>query len=187
MLAKQPNPNRLVDWCRRFFIGFLACAIFKEVLSVDNHLEVRKDLVGALVSVLSLGIRDNQLDGSEKLLSAIVILNPDLKCIDEFRSFIAIKRGNVREALQINLAAPSDDSKWYVMMALCLKLADDPTWHSHACQALELNDGYAPSSHDLARMLLGQAPSAAAAVSVPDASTATTGDFPNSVGNYFPV
>lgn len=157
---------------------------------MDNQLEVRKDLVGALVSVLSLGIRGNHLDEAEKLLAAVAILNPELRCLDEFRSFIAIKRGNVREALQINLAAPSDDSKWYVMMALCLKLSNDATWHSHACQALELQDRFAPSSHDLARLLLGQAAVTtedSTAASQSGTTTSTASDFPHSYGNYFPV
>lgn len=157
-------------------------------LSVDDNLDVEKLLIGALVSVLSLGIRDNQLDEAENLLAAVVILNPDLRCADEFRSFIAIKRGNVREALQINLAAPSDDSKWYVMMALCLKLAEDPTWHSHACRALELDDRFAPSSHDLARLLLGKE-SGKGTAAEPQSSeeAATASDFPGSYNNYFPV
>ena len=155
---------------------------------MDDHSEVRNDLVGALLTVLSLGIRDNQLDDAESLLAGLAVLNPELGCIDEFRSFIAIKRGNVREALQMNLAAPADTSKWNVITALCLKLSDDPTWHAHAARALELHDRFAPGSHDLARLLLGQTVETHDDHPIlPATVIAPAGDFSNSYGNYYPV
>ena len=157
---------------------------------MDDYPDVRTDLVSALLTILSLGIRDNQFDDSENLLTAVAILRPELGCIDEFRSFIAIKRGNVREALQMNLAAPLDNSKWYVITALCLKLSNDPTWHSHACHALEMHDQFAPGSHDLARLLLGDVVAKTGedgSVPQTDAVEGINTDFSNSYGNYFPV
>ena len=150
---------------------------------MNDYPDVRNDFVCALLTVLSMGIRDNLLDDSESLLAAVVILSPELGCIDEFTSFIAIKRGNVREALQMTLAAPLDNSKWNVITALCLKLSDDPTWHSHACRALELHDQFAPGTHDLARLLLGQVP----AKTEGDANASTTSEFSDSYTNYFLV
>lgn len=122
---------------------------------MDQVSVIRKDVIRALVSILSQGIQDNQLDDSEKLLTAITILNPKLECIDEFKSYIAIKRGFVKEALQVYISSPAETSKWYVMTAVCLKLAQDPTWHSHAMRSLELEDSASHYSHTLARVLLG--------------------------------
>ena len=116
---------------------------------------VRRDLLQALIAILSQGIQLNELDNSEKLLTAIRILSPDLQGLDEFSSYIAIKRGFVQEALQTYASTPADNSKWYVMMALCLKLTGDPTWHWHAAQSLEKEDSSARYAHNLARILLG--------------------------------
>jgi type III secretion protein HrpB1 len=123
---------------------------------VTTFLPVRRDLIQALISILSQGIQDNQLDNSEKLLNAIRVLSPDLQGLDEFASYIAIKRGFVREALQTYSGAPTESSKWYVMMALCLRLTGDPTWHWHAMQSLERDDASSKYAHNLARILLGK-------------------------------
>ncbi|MBC7500363.1 MAG: hypothetical protein H7315_07685 [Herminiimonas sp.] len=122
---------------------------------------VRRDLIQALISILSQGIQDNELDNAEKLLNAIRVLSPELQGLDEFASYIAIKRGFVREALQTYLGTPSETSKWYVMMALCLRLTGDPTWHWHAMQSLEKEDVSSKYAHNLARILLGKEESAA--------------------------
>lgn len=153
---------------------------------MDRTSLIRKDLIRALVSVLSQGIQDNQLDESEKLLAAISILNPELECIDEFRSYIAIKRGFVKEALQVYIASPSETSKWYVMMALCLKLADDPTWHSHATRSLELEDSVSQYSHTLARVLLGIEANETQTNDTTTSGPSSTFD-PNSYMNYLAV
>ena len=122
---------------------------------MDKSSNTNQDLVRGLIAVLSLGIQENQLDDSEILLDAIKALSPGLSGIDEFSAYIAIKRGQIREALQMYAATPSDDSKWFVMMALCLKLVGDPTWHWHATQSLERDDPSARYAHNLATILLG--------------------------------
>ena len=158
--------------------------------SVDNCLPVRPDFIRALLAILGEGIQDNQLDDADKLFSAIKILSPSLACIDDFTSFIAIKRGMVREALQIFLAAPADTSKWYVMTALCLKLAGDPTWHWHACQALEKDDPSAEYSRNLARALLGhktETDSISVDQSMANKIDGSSENFSNSYANYLSI
>lgn len=157
---------------------------------MDQASSIRKDLIRALVSILSQGIQDNQLDDSEKLLAAISILNPELECIDEFKSYIAIKRGFIKEALQVYISSPAETSKWYVMMALCLKLAEDPTWHSHATRSLELQDPSSQYSHTLARVLLG-IESSETPTQDPNDKTGgkqqPPGEYPDSYMNYLAV
>jgi len=151
---------------------------------VDQILPIRKDLIRTMVSLLSQGIQENLLDDSEKLLAAVSILSPDLDCIDEFKAYIAIKRGRVSEALQSYLAAPAESSKWFVMTALCLKLSSDPTWHWHATQCLEKEDAFSQYSHSLARVLLGIEPSVKDDTNTGLSSAA---DFPSSYTNYLAV
>ena len=122
---------------------------------MDIPTVVRRDLIQALIAILSQGIQDGALDEADQLLGAIRVLNPTLQGLEEFASYIAIKRGFVREALQTYASAPADSSKWYVMMALCLKLTGDPTWHWHAEQSLERQDESAQYAHNLAHILLG--------------------------------
>jgi type III secretion protein HrpB1 len=146
---------------------------------MDNPKTVRRDLLQALIAILSQGIQDNALDEAEKLLGAIRLLNPELQGLEEFSSYIAIKRGFVNEALQTYAAAPADNSKWYVMMALCLKLSGDPTWHWHAMQSLERQDESARYAHNLANILLGNDAAEPAVQPVPAAVPAagTQGDY----------
>lgn len=118
---------------------------------------IRRDLIQALVAIVSRGIQDNQLDDAENLIHALRILCPKWAVIDEFLPYIAIKRGNPRDALQIYLATPVDNSKWFAMTALCLKLTGDPTWHGHAMRSLEKNDDSSQCAQVLARVLLGMA------------------------------
>lgn len=157
---------------------------------MEKAVPVRQDLVQALLSILAEGIQEHMLDDSEALLSCIKILNPGLSCINEFESYIAIKRGFIREALQIYLAAPADTTKWFVMTALCLKLSADPTWYSHATRCLEMDDDFAKHSHPLARVLLGIAPQAEEAAGEKSATapaTAATLDFSQPYGNFLSV
>jgi type III secretion protein HrpB1 len=119
-------------------------------------LPVRKDLIQALISILSRGIQDGNLDDAEEVLATLNILSPGHIGINEFLPYIAIKRGRVREALQMYAASPSDDSKWHAMTALCLRLLGDPTWHGHATQAIEKDDSTSGYAHILARILLGR-------------------------------
>lgn len=125
---------------------------------MQSQHSIRQDLTQALVAIVSQGIQNNQLDDAENLIQTLKILCPRWSLIDEFQPYIAIKRGNFREALQMYMSIPSDSSKWYAMTALCLKLAGDPTWHGHANQALEKDDVTAQCAHGLARVLLGMPP-----------------------------
>lgn len=120
-----------------------------------NIQNIRQDLTQALVAIVSRGIRNNQLDDAENIIHAVKILCPKWAAIDEFQPYIAIKRGNPRDALQMYMAAPMDNSKWFAMTALCLKLTGDPTWHGHATQSLEKNDDSSQCAQNLARVLLG--------------------------------
>lgn len=129
---------------------------FERVRHMADFLPVRKDLIQALISIVSRGIQDGNLDDAEEVLSALKVLSPGLHAIDEFLPYIAIKRGMAREALQMYAASPSDDSKWHAMTALCLRLLGDPTWHWHATQAIEKNDPTPGYAHDLAAILLGK-------------------------------
>lgn len=119
---------------------------------------VRGDLIQALVSVVSKGIQDNQLDDAEKVILAIKALCPEFDAVDQFLPYIAIKRGYMREALQMYADKPSDDIQWYAMMALCLKLVGDPTWHWHAMQAESRDEGGRSSAGSLAYLLLEKTP-----------------------------
>lgn len=141
---------------------------------MEHPTTVRRDLIQALIAILSQGIQDGALDDAEKLLAAIRILNPSLQGLEEFASYIAIKRGFVREALQTYAGAPADTSKWYVMMALCLKLTADPTWHWHAEQSLERHDESARYAHNLAHILLGHDTSAMETAPALDAASTST-------------
>ena len=161
---------------------------------VDKSSEVRQDLIRGLIAILSLGIQENELEDSELLLDAIKTLSPGLKGIDEFSAYIAIKRGFIQEALHMFAAAPTEDSKWFVMMALCLKLSGDPTWHWHATQSLERNDPTALYAHNLARILLGE--DAPESVGTDDVSTSATAaaatsnpaqQLPNPYTNYIAI
>lgn len=123
---------------------------------MTDFLPVRKDLIQALISIVSRGIQDGNLDDAEEILLALKVLSPGLLAVDEFLPYIAIKRGMAREALQMYAASPSDDSKWHAMTALCLRLVGDPTWHWHASQAIERDDPTPGYAHDLASVLLGK-------------------------------
>ena len=125
---------------------------------MESQHNIRQDLTQALVAIVSQGIQNNQLDDAENIVLAIKILCPQWSPIDEFRPYIAIKRGNFREALQMFTSMHADNSKWYAMTALCLKLAGEPTWHGHASLALEKDDATAQCAHGLARVLLGMPP-----------------------------
>ena len=129
---------------------------------------VRADFVQALLSLVGQGIRANQLDDAEEVLDALRVLSPNLPNIDEFLPYIAIKRGFARDALQMYAARPVDESRWFAMMGLCLKLLDDPTWHWHATQALEKVDATSYCAHGLAKVLLGHAPSTFTSVATLD-------------------
>ena len=148
---------RLANACRKYgscrFAG--TARVLKEGGNMPYSLPVREDFIQALLSLVGQGIRENQLDDAELVLEALKILSPTLPNIDEFVPYIAIKRGFPKDALQMYVASPSDDSRWYAMMGLCLKLADDPTWHWHASQALEKQDSTSACAHDLAKVLLG--------------------------------
>ncbi len=157
-----------------------------KAIIVDQDFLVRKDLVSALVAILSEGIQGGQLDDSEKVLSAISILNPKLECIDEFKAYIAIKRGFIKEALQSYTAAPVETSKWHAMMALCLKLAGDPIWNWHATKSLDLEDVMSGYSHALARTLLGLEPKEPDS-NPADSSKGSAPQYPDSYTNYLAV
>lgn len=117
---------------------------------------VRSSFIMALISILSRGIQDGQLDDAERVIAALRVLSPGLAAIDEFLPYIAIKRGFPRDALQMYSAVQSNEGKWHAMMALCLKLVGDPTWHFHATQAMEGGNSSSEYSQGLAAVLLGK-------------------------------
>ncbi len=95
-------------------------------------------------------IRDGRLDEAEALLDALRPLVSDPIDLLVFPVVIAIQRGRLLEAL--DLLDGHDERQVAPLRALCLHLADEPSWEGLAREAMENAD---PCARRAMRQLCG--------------------------------
>jgi type III secretion protein HrpB1 len=85
-------------------------------------------------------IKDNRLTEAETLLEQLNDAYPATRDMPVFAVLIALRRGRPHDAWQIVNGLPEDHSP--ELKALCLKMLDDPSWHSYAIAHEDSPDPY---------------------------------------------
>lgn len=91
-----------------------------------------------LLDRLALALQKQSLHEATDLLDTLHKRNPELKEMRVFPVLIEIQRGNVFGALQI--LNEGDENADPELRAICLRLLNDPMWHSYAMKAMETGD-----------------------------------------------
>lgn len=97
-----------------------------------------KESIPELMERLSLALQTHSLHEATDLLNTLHQLNPEIKEMRVLPVLIEIQRGNVYGALQI--LNEGDENANPELRAICLRLLNDPLWHSYALMAMETGD-----------------------------------------------
>lgn len=124
-----------------------------------------KDLVSALVEMLTWAARKGHLDEAERMLAALHVMRPDFIELQAYDAWLQIRRNRPAEAAQLLRQLEGRDLKPpfgpYVtaLLALCLSSLKDPSWRIYANEVLERDED--PESVGLMKLLTGKRDEAA--------------------------
>jgi type III secretion protein HrpB1 len=119
-----------------------------------------KDLVSALVEMLTWAARKGHLDESERILAALHIMRPDFIELHAYDAWLQIRRKRPADAAQLLRQLEGRDLKApfgpYVtaLLAICLSSLGDPSWRIYANEVLERDED--PESVSLMKLLTGK-------------------------------
>ncbi|AXF26127.1 HrpB1 family type III secretion system apparatus protein [Burkholderia pyrrocinia] len=115
------------------------------------------DVVKALIEVVTVGLQRNRIAESEAVLAAVRVLRPKIKALETFDAWIALKRGQFRDAARMLRTVEAEQSPLPLskaLLACCLFAIGDPGWSITANEVIEENlDADAVS---LVKLLSGQ-------------------------------
>jgi type III secretion protein HrpB1 len=124
-----------------------------------------KDLISALVEMLTWAARKGHLDEAERMLAALHVMRPDFIELHAYDAWLQIRRNRPADAAQLLRQLEGRDLKPpfgpYVtaLLALCLSSLKDPSWRIYANEVLERDED--PESVGLMKLLTGKRDEAA--------------------------
>jgi len=136
----------------------------------------RKELIGGIVDLLSLGISHERYEDAETLLTTARLLRPNLPELDTFEAWIAMRRGYWPDAIRILRNVEATAPNWALgraLMAFCQFALGDSSWHAYANDVIV--NGNSEEAANLIRLLMDPEGSVSdRAREVPSSPTATT-------------
>jgi len=111
-----------------------------------NFTSCDKKIVMGLIEILMTGVKNDNLDQAEALLTALRVLRPKFGDLDIFDAWLLIKRKKHVQAAHILRSMVSGDqvnksmSICTALLALCLHHSGDPDWEVSANEVLVRDD-----------------------------------------------
>ncbi|PPT84754.1 serine kinase [Xanthomonas arboricola pv. zantedeschiae] len=105
-----------------------------------ENIECPGSVVSGLIELITVGLTHEKLEEAAAVLAAVRVLRPELKALDTFDAWIAIKRGSYLEGARLLRELEADaDSKplCKALYACCLFAVGDPSWHGIAGGLIE--------------------------------------------------
>ncbi|WAT15764.1 HrpB1 family type III secretion system apparatus protein [Xanthomonas fragariae] len=97
-----------------------------------EKIECPGEVVNGLIELITVGLTHEKLEEGAAVLAAVRVLRPDLKALNTFDAWIAIKRGSYLEGARLLRELEGDASSKPLCKALyacCLFALGDPSWH----------------------------------------------------------
>jgi len=119
-----------------------------------------KNLVSALVEMLTWAARKGHLDEAERVLAALHVMRPAFIELHAYDAWLQIRRNRPADAAQLLRQLEGRDLKApfgpYVtaLLALCLSSLGDPSWRIYANEVLERDED--AESVGLMKLLTGK-------------------------------
>jgi type III secretion protein HrpB1 len=129
---------------------------------IMDYTSCDKDTVSALIEILMAGVKNDNLAEADALLAGLRVLRPQFRELETFDAWLLIKRKKYREATHILRNLTGGDQNMASMpvgtalLALCLFVANDPTWIISANEVLARNED--PEAVTLVNLLFGKNP-----------------------------
>ncbi|WP_107314211.1 HrpB1 family type III secretion system apparatus protein [Burkholderia metallica] len=136
------------------------------------------DVVKALIEVVTVGLQRNRIAEAEAVLAAVRVLRPKIKALETFDAWIALKRGQFRDAARILRTVDAEQSPLPLskaLLACCLFAIGDPAWSITANEVIEENSD--PDAISLVKLLSGQPDPVDGQVATDDASPTAQPDL----------
>ncbi|QHG88376.1 HrpB1 family type III secretion system apparatus protein [Xanthomonas sp. NCPPB 1638] len=105
-----------------------------------EKIECPASVVTGLIELITVGLTHDKLDEAGAVLAAVRVLRPELKALDTFDAWIAIKRGNYLEGSRLLREMEVDTSSNPLCKALyacCMFAVGDASWHGIADSLIE--------------------------------------------------
>ncbi len=134
-----------------------------------------KTFVAGMIELISQGIHRGRHDDAELLLAAVRDLRPKLPELDTFDAWIAVGRGQWKDAIRTLRNSEANGETWplgQALLAFCQYATGDQDWAISANEVLTTTAS--PEAASLVRLLLGQDDSPAEAEST---TTTTATDY----------
>ncbi|MCC4620090.1 HrpB1 family type III secretion system apparatus protein [Xanthomonas cassavae CFBP 4642] len=100
-----------------------------------ENIECPGSVVSGLIELITVGLTHEKLEEAAAVLAAVRVLRPELKALDTFDAWIAIKRGSYLEGARMLRELEADAGSKPLCKALyacCLFAVGDPSWHGVA-------------------------------------------------------
>ncbi|WP_372392872.1 HrpB1 family type III secretion system apparatus protein [Xanthomonas sp. NCPPB 3582] len=97
-------------------------------------------VVTGLIELITVGLTHEKIEEAAAVLAAVRVLRPELKALDTFDAWIAIKRGSYLEGARLLRELEADAGSRPLCKALyacCLFAVGDPSWHGIADSLIE--------------------------------------------------
>ncbi|WP_184230314.1 HrpB1 family type III secretion system apparatus protein [Xanthomonas arboricola] len=105
-----------------------------------ENIECPGSVVSGLIELITVGLTHEKLEEAAAVLAAVRVLRPELKALDTFDAWIAIKRGSYLEGARLLRELEADAGSKPLCKALyacCLFAVGDPSWHGIADGLIE--------------------------------------------------
>ncbi|BBJ97224.1 HrpB1 family type III secretion system apparatus protein [Xanthomonas campestris] len=100
-----------------------------------EKIECPGSVVSGLIELITVGLTHEKIEEAAAVLAAVRVLRPELKALDTFDAWIAIKRGSYLEGARLLRELEADAGSEPLCKALyacCLFAVGDPSWHGIA-------------------------------------------------------
>ena len=100
-----------------------------------EKIECPGSVVSGLIELITVGLTHEKIKEAAAVLAAVRVLRPELKALDTFDAWIAIKRGSYLEGARLLRELEADAGSEPLCKALyacCLFAVGDPSWHGIA-------------------------------------------------------
>ncbi|KGK59191.1 MULTISPECIES: HrpB1 family type III secretion system apparatus protein [Xanthomonas] len=105
-----------------------------------EKIECPAAVVSGLIELITVGLTHEKIDEAVAVLAAVRVVRPELKALDTFDAWIAIKRGNYLEGARLLRELEADAGSKPLCKALyacCLFAVGDASWHGIADGLIE--------------------------------------------------
>ncbi|MBB4731498.1 HrpB1 family type III secretion system apparatus protein [Xanthomonas arboricola] len=105
-----------------------------------EKMECPGSVVSGLIELITVGLTHEKLEEAAAVLAAVRVLRPELKALDTFDAWIAIKRGSYLEGARLLRELEADAGSKPLCKALyacCLFAVGDASWHGIADSLIE--------------------------------------------------